>query len=146
MTSEVTPDVTSCCVLVVCGIPGSGKSTLARFLHANCHERSISCHVLSFDDYEVPTTMWDSESFTQSRRASLVVLEQLLREEKHRVMIVDDIMFYGGMRRKVYQMARQYGAGYAVVHVDVPLAVAQARNASRPENTRVHSEVLYPTY
>jgi predicted kinase len=134
-------DVT-CCVLVVCGIPGSGKSTLARWLHAACKKNKISSHVLSFDDYEVSSAMWDSKSFLKSRESSLVALEELFNEQtSYRLIIVDDIMYYGSMRRRVYQLARQCGAGYAVVHVDVPLALAQARNAARPEATRVHEEV-----
>ena len=147
MTSEATvPTASNCCVLLVCGAPGSGKSTLARFLHTEFEERSINSHILSFDDYEVPSTVWDSETFTQSRQVSLLALENLLHEQQYRVLIVDDIMFYCGMRKKVYQLARQHGAGYAVVHVDVPIAVAQARNTTRSEDTRVHPKVRYPIY
>lgn len=70
-------------------------------------------------------------------------LARLLEEQQvsSRLIIVDDIMFYCGMRRKIYQLAREHGAGYAVVHVDVPLALAQARNAARPESTRIPEEV-----
>lgn len=134
-----------CSVLLVCGIPGSGKSTFSRMLRDKFKEApqplSLSTCVVSFDDYEIHVEEWDSESFMMSRVAGMSALEKQLKEQKYRLLIVDDIMFYSSMRRKVYQLARKYGASYSVIHVEVPLAVAMDRNSIRPEATRVKDEV-----
>ena len=130
-----------CCVLVICGIPGSGKSTLAKLLQKKWEEESLKCHVLSFDDYEVNSSLWDSESFARSREAGLSALGETLIRKKYDIIVVDDIMFYYSMRRKVYQLARLHRASYAVLHVDLPIEEARRRNASRPDVSRVKDEV-----
>lgn len=134
-----------CCFLVVCGIPGSGKSTLSHWLRDKFEDTHISCHVMSFDDYEFPSTMWDSESFVKSRALSLTAIEKRAKQHQDRVLIVDDIMFYSSMRREIYKLSRSCGAGYAVIHLDVCESVAQRRNAMRSEETRVKDEVQLHT-
>lgn len=129
------------CVIVVCGIPGSGKSKLTRWLCSACQDQKIPSHVLSFDDFELPTDDWDAESFMRSRSSSFEALENMLHQHKRGLIFVDDIMFYKSMRKRVYQLARQCEADFATIHVDVPFEVAVSRNNSRPDGTRVQEKV-----
>ena len=58
------------------------------------------------------------------------------------IFLVDDNMYYASMRFEVHQLARQYSAGFAVVAMDCPVAVAAARNAARPPQQRVPRAVI----
>ena len=134
------------CVLLVCGLPGAGKTTLCHLLQEMLGSMNFTTSLLCFDDFEVDRSLWDAQSFEISRVKALQALdEQLLREGKESrrgIVIVDDVMFFRSMRRKVYQLARDRRFAYLPLFVDIPLAVARNRNATRPAATKVKEQVM----
>jgi hypothetical protein len=58
------------------------------------------------------------------------------------VIIVDDNMYYASMRHEVYQLVRQFSAGYAQVALDCPTRTASSRNTGRPPAQRVATHVV----
>jgi len=95
-------------VVLICGIPASGKSTLSTLL-SSYYDNNI-CHVISFDDDEVSSSLWTDETFRISRRTSLNKLREILisinsndtnSNTNDDIIIIDDIMYLHSMRREV---------------------------------------------
>jgi len=128
----------NCCVIVICGVPGSGKSTLSHALSLS--PRTVQ--VISFDDYEIDRDSWNEESFALSRRAGIERISSALNACHADIIVIDDIMFYRSMRRKIYQLARDHMAGYLTVYIDSTFDVVCARNAERAGASRVTDESM----
>jgi len=95
-------------VVLICGIPASGKSTLSRLL--STYYDNNNCHMISFDDDEVSSSLWTDETFRISRRTSLNKLKEILISINSKdsssitndnIIIIDDIMYLHSMRREV---------------------------------------------
>ena len=95
-------------VVLICGIPASGKSTLSRLLSS--YYESNNCHMISFDDDEVSSSLWTDETFRISRRTSLNKLREIFNSINSKdtssitnddIIIIDDIMYLHSMRREV---------------------------------------------
>jgi tRNA uridine 5-carbamoylmethylation protein Kti12 len=60
----------------------------------------------------------------------------------HRLIVVDDNMYYRSMRQECYRLARQLGTAYVQVHLQVPLELALQRNRDRQPDMQVPESAL----
>ncbi|VDK27890.1 unnamed protein product [Gongylonema pulchrum] len=152
-------------LVLVMGIPGAGKTTLCK----NLEERigTSCCAIFSFDDIfnddGFMEHLWGKEyahagilhlygldstpsAHSERKRCETRVRDflrnQACRGESSRVTVVDDIFYLRSMRRPFKRMANTFHLAYMVVLVDVPLDLALAQNAQRPEQYRIPEQVI----
>jgi tRNA uridine 5-carbamoylmethylation protein Kti12 len=111
-------------------------------------QTNLDVRIISFDDVHRHEVLKDT------RCAALATLDSLLsegasgdaslisREIAARVIIVDDVMEYGSMRREVYTRARNAMAHYIVVWVRCDLIVALQRDAAREGAAHIGESVI----
>ena len=139
-----------CFVLVMCGLPGAGKSTLARALDARGRaRRGVDASVVwvCFDAIERETRgregggEWDRDAWRRGRAAAKArlraAIERGVAGEGETVVIVDDNMYYSGMRYEVFREARDRGAACAACHARASVETARERNGRRTGSERV---------
>lgn len=157
-------------VLVLCGLPGAGKSTLARRLAQSSAthidgELQVEVHHISFDDVDIGGVVaasseveevaidFEADRWCRSRALALLEVERRIDESRQtnnsigtcvsrRLIVVDDNMYYRSMRHQCYLLAKKHEVPYGQVYVEVPLAVALARNARRTGSARVPDEII----
>lgn len=135
-------------IVVVCGIPGAGKSYFARkFIEnlENCGEKR--CHLLSFDDFEMPRDKWDDNTFKASRAAAISKIKDIIgvsddKGDPVRRLVVDDLMYLSSMRHGMYQLARNSMVPMAVVWMNTSLETSLERNSRRGAETMIDPDVI----
>jgi predicted kinase len=113
-------------VIVLVGLPGAGKTTFYRSRFAGTHE-----HV-SKDNF--------SNARDKDARQASLITEALARG---RSVVVDNTNARISDRRRLTELARQSGARTLAYVVEVPIAVAIARNASREGRARVPKVAIF---
>lgn len=156
-------------IVLVCGLPGVGKSSLVRNAIASCpspNNTKILVYIIEYDAlYSNHTTMFDVEEWKKSREEAAKIVEQLLRQDSSntsnilpaliseafpnshntsKYILIDDNLFYKSMRRSYYNLAREYNAGFAQVHVSCPISECLSRNRGR-ENP-VPDNIIHQMY
>lgn len=159
-------------VLVLSGLPGSGKTTLATRLKTRAVELEPTCEVVHvcYDAYEraarAETTSSGEEGVgtfdpvvwkaSRERAAEDVrrAIERanaksasndgaLMSGKSTTLVIVDDNMYYNGMRWKMFRDARDARACCATAHVVTrDVETTRVRNARRKGNEVVSDEVF----
>ena len=159
-------------VLVLSGLPGSGKTTLATRLRARVIELEPTCEVVHacYDAYErearAETTRsgeegagtFDPAVWKESRERAAEDVRRAIERANARcessgdastsgksmtLVIVDDNMYYHGMRWKMFRDARDARACCATAHVLTrEVETTRARNAGRERDEIVSDEVL----
>ncbi|XP_029656269.1 L-seryl-tRNA(Sec) kinase [Octopus sinensis] len=59
-------------------------------------------------------------------------MQDMKKEEFHLLVIIDDNMYYQGMRYPFYQLARKYSIGFCQVYLECNIELALKRNNHRP--------------
>ena len=159
-------------VLVLSGLPGSGKTTLATRLRARVIELEPTCEVVHacYDAYErearAETTRsgeegagtFDPAVWKESRERAAEDVRRAIERANARcessgdastsgksmtLVIVDDNMYYHGMRWKMFRDARDARACCATAHVLTrEVETTRARNAGRERDEIVSDEVF----
>jgi predicted kinase len=114
-----------CLVVCLVGIPGAGKSHFARDL-AQFSDRKTQ--IIVFDDFK-------------TRDEALAAAKAVISDGWCDV-VIDDNNYYKSMRKEIYRMARDAGAGYVQVLIDPPLELCLQRNGEREDPARVPEEIV----
>ena len=124
-------------LLALCGIPASGKTKLAEAIVAQSDERAM---LVSTDQWRDMAYYAD---FTPEREGEVrkAALESVTKHitEGHSV-VHDDTNYYASMRHELYEIARNLGCVFAVVHVSTPLDEALKWNLTR--EVRIPEDVV----
>ncbi|XP_048584489.1 L-seryl-tRNA(Sec) kinase isoform X3 [Nematostella vectensis] len=129
------------CFLVLCGLPACGKTTLVNeFIQWKRHNIYDDTHVLHicYDEF-IPSNLYEDEDGLSQQCMSANTLHETRGRSLWKcltlrcchVIILDDNMFYRGMRYEYYQLARKCGLGYAQLFIDCSIDSALQRNVSR---------------
>lgn len=121
-------------LFILCGVPASGKSTIASSLAEQIESRfGRPVAVVSSDHFRAMISA-DEKKFEPYR-------ERLAGEMARAaigaalsngwITISDDLNYYVSMRRHLSLIAKKLGAGFAVIHVEVPLEKALEWNRKR---------------
>eukprot|EP00897_Mesotaenium_endlicherianum_P009764 jgi/Mesen1/8816/ME000053S08224 len=159
-------------IIIFIGLPGAGKSTLARALQKQGQDSvsngaDLDVFHVCFDDFSQPTSdvvkfsgarhqpgaSFSPEVWKAGRQEALAAVERLLLQHssltgtssasgRQVALLLDDTMHLRSMRYDIVQLARQYGAAYAILHVRVGDDVARARNGARGKMERVPEAVF----
>lgn len=88
--------------------------------------------------------LWNENSFIEIRNNCLNYLKDILSDDNncYEYILIDDIMYYRSMRKKVYQIAREYNSRFIIIYAYTSLENCLLRNLNRPEETRVSEEVI----
>ena len=129
-------------VVLLCGVPGAGKSHFAREFVNLLMERGERCHLLSFDDFEMPRDRWDETTFKSSRITALEKIKDTLEASNNDSvesvkLVVDDLMYLSSMRHEVYRLARDLNIPIAVIWVNTSLETCLRRNSTRDSDILV---------
>jgi len=148
-------DASKTLVLVLCGLPGVGKTTLARALARRARESGHDAHHARYDARELRamtredgTTAFEPARWRAARAEAAADVDAATRRGNARedgvktVVIVDDNMYYRGMRWEVFRAAREARASCACAHVTAPTNEARRRNRSREGAEAVPEEVF----
>ena len=128
-------------VLVLCGTPAVGKTALARAMEATRPDGVDVVARVSFDDVEREgradgdDAAFDPAAWRRARAKAKANVANAVRNGvtsgKRVVVIVDDNMYYNGMRTEMFRLARDHGAACVVMHVRANAETARERNAQR---------------
>ena len=128
-----TPASSTCCLIVLIGLPGSGKSTLARQIIAQCPDcwlistDAIRAHLFGDEATQGPWMQVWREVQRQFRRAA-----QQINCGVSRAAIYDATNVQRKQRRRVLSLARATGFNHIIgLWLDVPLMVCLSRNQQR---------------
>ncbi|TPX37207.1 mannan endo-1,4-beta-mannosidase [Synchytrium microbalum] len=139
-------------VLIFCGkfvcLPASGKTTLAHNLRdhiTSTTNRKVK--LISYDDvipeWRSPNGGDRAEDFKISRSKALQVVQDVLKSVSDQsVVMVDDNNYYISMRYEIYQIARNYGIPYVIIHADCSKEECLSRNSKRAVNDRVPDLII----
>ncbi|KAK0404939.1 hypothetical protein QR680_017714 [Steinernema hermaphroditum] len=130
-------------LVLVMGLPGSGKTTLSNQLRRRLCDRVGSVQVFSFDDFILSSgAVNDGGKFSEKanvlrkawQRGVQSAVESLVEEGQQRfIVLLDDVFYFGSMRRTFERMARAYGLACLRVFVECAVEEAIARNRIRPK-------------
>ena len=116
-------------LIAICGIPASGKTRLSKAiaLECGCHD----VHVVSTDDWrdEEYHREFIPENERRVRQLALDLTSELIL--KGHSVIHDDTNYYKSMRHELFEIAREAGCVFSVVHVTTPLETALQWNRMR---------------
>lgn len=128
-----TPAPSTCCLIVLIGLPGSGKSTLARQIIAQCPDcwlistDAIRAHLFGDEATQGPWMQVWREVQRQFRQAA-----QQINGGVSRAAIYDATNVQRKQRRRVLSLARATGFDHIIgLWLDVPLIVCLSRNQQR---------------
>eukprot|EP01041_Mallomonas_annulata_P002978 gene2978-5841_t len=148
------------CVLVVCGSPGSGKTFYAKEFSRYLQQNDVSPVLLSFDDLEDEFVTRTEFSFKELRAHNICKLKDIIsspitnlthnscnndmttQPSLHRVVLVDDIMFYRSMRKEIFLLAKSADCCFAIAWVAVDVDTALLRNQQRDGYKRLDDDVV----
>ncbi|MCA1943877.1 MAG: adenylyl-sulfate kinase [Desulfovibrio sp.] len=117
-------------LLWIAGLPGSGKSTIARLVRDALVLQGLDAVHLAMDDRRkayIPTPKYTAEEREQAY--ALLVEEALALQRQGKVVLLDATAH----RRAWRDAARAQAPRFLEVIIQVPPAVAMAREAARPE-------------
>lgn len=125
-------------LIALCGLPASGKSSLADQI-VRTVESPID--IVRTDEWRTEEYYrdWAPEKEGSVREKALVRTEELIASGKS--VIHDDTNYYKSMRHELFEIAKNHGCVFAVVHVTTPLKVALRWNNER-ENSRVDESII----
>ena len=150
--------MSTCFLVVLCGVPACGKTTLADALLTECtlyYDGTVEGILFSFDRMYPPPYQWsafDAGEWQVQQKSFRSEIEKALRVRQspdwgrpRRILIVDDNNFYRSMRDSFRRMATAVYpscSGPAVVVVKCPLAESLRRNAQRVGTAAVPEHVI----
>lgn len=117
-------------LLWIAGLPGSGKSTIARLVRDALMLQGLDAVHLAMDDRRkvyIPNPEYTAEEREQAY--ALLVEEALALQRQGKVVLLDATAH----RRAWRDAARAQAPRFLEVIIQVPPAVAMAREAARPE-------------
>ena len=117
-------------LLWIAGLPGSGKSTIARLVRDALMLQGLDVVLLAMDARRkvyIPQPEYTAEE--RERAYAMLVDEAVTLQRQGRVVIIDATAH----RRVWREAARARAAHFGEVIINVPLEVAAAREAARPE-------------
>lgn len=127
------PASSTCCLIVLIGLPGSGKSTLARQIIAECPDcwlistDAIRAHLFGNESTQGPWLQVWREVQRQFHQSA-----QQIKCGVGRAAIYDATNVQRKQRRRVLSLARATGFNHIVgLWLDVPLRVCLSRNHQR---------------
>jgi predicted kinase len=129
-------------LLALVGLPGSGKSTLAAHLCDPLNKHAFNACVVAYDSAP-PSEPWTPAAWHAGRTESLLRVSAALSEARARapgarsVVIADDNAWYRSMRRPLWALARDAGAAFLSLYLEVGAAEAAARDGARPPPAHV---------
>ncbi|WP_460031457.1 AAA family ATPase [Megalodesulfovibrio paquesii] len=121
-------------LLWIAGLPGSGKSTIARLVRDSLAARGVDAVHLAMDERRkvyIPQPQYTAEEREQAY--ALLADEALALQRQGRVVIVDATAHRRAWREALRHRAAARQLPFLEVIIDVPLGVAMAREAARPQ-------------
>lgn len=134
-------------VIFLHGLPGSGKSTIAEDYIKNHSDEDV----VRINRDDIRTTLFGEQYHKgnpdKKSEAQVTTVQQgLFREalRKGQTIIDDNTNLNGRGLFNTVKLAREYGAEFEQIHVDVPVEVAKERNKRRGDagGRRVPDEVI----
>jgi predicted kinase len=129
----LVPASSTCCLIVLIGLPGSGKSTLARQVIAECPDcwlistDAIRAHLFGDEATQGPWMQVWQQVQRQFHQAA-----QQIKQGVSRAAIYDATNVQRKQRRRVLSLARATGFNHIVgLWLDVPLRMCLSRNQQR---------------
>lgn len=105
------------CLLVLIGLPAVGKSTLAKKIITEGSDRNIQVEHVEFDVIEERLKKENGveefkiDLWQLARTSAYEYIDQLLTQKldvgKKRLIIVDDNMYFGSMRKLYFKLAQK---------------------------------------
>jgi len=139
-------------LLALVGLPGSGKSTLARSLCDPSAGHPFHALSVAYDDApRAGGAPWSPAGWHAGRTESLLRVAAALAAARAAppaarcVVIADDNAWYRSMRRPLRALARDAGAAFLSLHLDLGprgCAVAAARDGARAPGERVGAPTI----
>ncbi|XP_061398591.1 L-seryl-tRNA(Sec) kinase [Musca vetustissima] len=150
------------CIIALIGLPGVGKTTFCKLL-LQSESLSFNIFYICYDDF-IKITQENLVQYKEQREQLLNSLETLVATFKttktldktlmphcstykdngnDRLLILcDDNHYYGSMRYRLYQIARNYSLSYGQLYFNCSLELALQQNALRNEFQRVPNEII----
>ncbi|OQS00753.1 hypothetical protein THRCLA_05870 [Thraustotheca clavata] len=131
---------TNAIIVLLCGLPGAGKSTLSKYIlqaFSSSYDIDYLCFDTIFANTSKDSTEFVPEQWQSSISSIYLHVQQSLQEHiqsttlTKKIFLLDDNMYYRSMRKKYYQLCRQWNAGFCQIYVNTNSVICQTHNASR---------------
>lgn len=110
-----------CCLFVILiGLPGVGKTSFSRILQKDLICQNVQNEIQNIQCFEIVHLEYDAleeqllseissdfnlETWQQTRLKMVENIEKELSEDKRKILVIDDNMFYRSMRKSIYRLA-----------------------------------------